>query len=123
MAEGLANHLGAGKIRAWSAGSRPLGVITPRTYEVMQEQGIPLDGQWSKGLEDVPLAKMDVVVGMGCEVSCPIPEGFQGRVLEWDIPDPYGEDLEVFREVRDLIERRVVALVDSIEDEKESDEW
>jgi len=111
MAEALANHLGQGKVRAWSAGSAPLGIIISETYEVLKEKGISPDGHWSKGLKDVPVADMDVVVGMGCEVECPVPAGFKGRVIEWNIPDPYGRDLAYFRGVRDRIERQVIALL------------
>jgi len=116
MAEGLARHLGRGKVRAWSAGSHPLGEIIPETFEVMSEKGISLEGQWSKGLRDVPVADMDVVVGMGCDVVCPIPAGFKGRVIEWNIPDPYGRDLAFYRSVRDLIERQVAALLSDLEE-------
>lgn len=115
MAEALANHLGEGRVRAWSAGSHPLGEITPETYEVMAEKGITLEGQWSKGLRDVPIDEMDIVVGMGCEVVCPVPAGFQGRVIEWNIPDPYSRDLAFFRSVRDLIERQVTALLSDLD--------
>src|SRR5690349_1019273 len=78
MAEAFANQLGADGFRAWSAGSMPLGEIVPPTFQVMREKGLSLDGQWSKGLKDVPLDSMDVVVGMGCEVNCPVPAGFKG---------------------------------------------
>lgn len=115
MAEGWANHLAQGRVRAWSAGSFPLGEIIPQTFEVMREKGISVDGQWSKGLKDVPLDDMDVVVGMGCEVSCPVPAGFKGRVIEWNIPDPYGRDDEYFRSVCDLIERQVRALLQDLQ--------
>ncbi len=117
MAEALANHLGEGRVRAWSAGSSPLGEIIPQTYEVMREKEISLEGQWSKGLKDVPMGRMDVVVGMGCEVNCPVPAGFKGRVIEWNIPDPYGRDDGYFRSVRDLIERQVKALLEELEGE------
>jgi arsenate reductase (thioredoxin) len=111
MAEALANHLGKERVRAWSAGSHHLGVILPGTYEVMKEKGLSLEGHWSKGLKDVPVADMDVVVGMGCEVSCPVPAGFRGRVVEWNIPDPYAGTLEDYRAVRDMIEGQVQALL------------
>jgi len=55
---------------------------------------------------------MDIVVGMGCEVVCPVPVGFKGRVIEWNIPDPYGGEIESYRNVRDLIERQVAALLE-----------
>ena len=114
MAEALANHLWQGRVRAWSAGSHPLGEIVPPTFDVLKEKGISLDGQWSKGLRDVPLADMDIVVGMGCEVVCPVPEGFRGRMIEWNIPDPYGREIVFYRSVRDVIERQVAALLEDL---------
>ena len=110
MAEALANRLGHGRVRAWSAGSRPAGVISAVAQDVMREAGLSMDGQWSKGLEEVPVAVMDVVVTMGCEVECPMPKGFMGRLVEWNIPDP-GDDQQFGREVGVLIERQVTALL------------
>jgi arsenate reductase (thioredoxin) len=118
MAEAFARHLGEGKVRAFSAGSRALGVILPETHEVMAEKGISLDGQRSKGLREVPMDDMDVVVSMGCEVVCPVPAGFKGRVIEWDIPDPYSYDIGYFREVRDEVEQEVKALLDGLPGKK-----
>ena len=124
MAEALANHLGQGRVKAWSAGSSPLGRIVPETFEVLVEKGISLEGHSSKSLRDVPVGEMDVVVGMGCEVVCPVPAGFKGRVIEWNITDPYGRGLESFRGVRDLIDRQVRALLDDLvrAETKEKDE-
>lgn len=116
MAEALAQQLGDGRLRAWSAGSAPLGEITPLTYEVLREKGLDLEGHWSKGLRDVPVEKMDVVVGMGCEVHCPVPAGFKGMRIEWNIPDPYGRDVTYFRSVRDLIERQVRTLLHELDE-------
>ena len=111
MAEAWANHFGKGRVQASSAGSHPFGSIVEDTYTVMNEKGISLDGQRSKGLGDVAVAEMDVVVGMGCEVECPVPAGFKGRVVDWDIPDPYGRGIESFRNARDMIERHVLGLL------------
>ena len=114
MAEALAKRLGNGRVEAWSAGSSPLGRIVPETFAVLEEKGISLDGHRSKGLKDVPVNDMDVVVGMGCEVVCPVPAGFKGRVIEWNIPDPYGRGMDNFRSVRDLIDRQVRSLLDDL---------
>ncbi len=65
---------------------------------------------------------MDVVVGMGCEVVCPVPAGFKGRVIEWNIPDPYGRGMDSFRGVRDLIERQVRSLLDDLTRAEAKDE-
>jgi arsenate reductase len=110
MAEALANRLGQGRVRAWSAGSRPAGAISAVAQNVMREEGLSMDGQWSKGLEEVQVAEMDVVVTLGCDVECPLPKGFTGRLVEWNIPDP-GNDLQLGRKVRGLTERQVTALL------------
>jgi arsenate reductase (thioredoxin) len=115
MAEAFANRLGEGKLRAWSAGSHPLGWITPDTRTVMDEKGIALAAQWSKGVDDVPMDQMEVVVTMGCEVDCPLPAEFKGRVLEWNIADPFGSDLGRYRAARDSIEAQVRELLAGIE--------
>jgi hypothetical protein len=39
-------------------------------------------------------------------------------VEEWDVPDPIGEPEEVFREVRDEIERRVLVLIERLRSRK-----
>jgi arsenate reductase len=118
MAEAFARQIGGGNFRVWSAGSMPLGEIISPTFQVMREKGLDLEGQWSKGLRDVPLDQMDVVVGMGCEVHCPLPAGFKGILVGWNIPDPYSHDLNYFRSVRDLIERQVKSLLRDLADQR-----
>ena len=54
---------------------------------------------------------MDVVVRMGREVDRPLPSEFNGRMVDWDIPDPFNCGVETFRTVRDTIARRVLALL------------
>jgi arsenate reductase len=115
MAEALVNHRGAGKVQAFSAGSNALGVISRGTHQVLREKGITLEGHSSKGLQDVPLSEMDVVVEMGYGVTCPVPADFKGRLIQWNIPDPYGLDLDHFRDVRDLIENEVQTLLADLE--------
>ena len=44
---------------------------------------------------------------MGYGVDFPMPAGFEGRRIEWLIPDPIGQGIGVFRVVRDLIETEV----------------
>jgi arsenate reductase len=115
MAEAFANRLGAEKFQVWSAGSHPLGTILPRTRTVLKEKGIMLDAHWSKGLREVPAEQMDVVVSMGYDVQCLLSSGFKGRFIQWDIPDPYGEDLDSFRGIRDMIEQQVSSLFDELQ--------
>jgi arsenate reductase len=111
MAEGLANQLGEGKVRAFSAGTHPLGAISQDTRAVLREKGITLAGHWSKGLRDVPISEMDVVVEMGFGVKCRLPADFKGQLIRWHIPDPFFLDQGYFRDVRDLIESEVRRLL------------
>ena len=115
MAEALANHIGEGRLRALSAGTSPLGEIAPLTYQVLRDKGLGLEGHWSKGLHDVPVEEMDVVVGMGGEGHFPLASGFKGMRIEWNIPDPYGHDAAYFRSVCDLVERQVKTLLHQID--------
>ena len=40
------------------------------------------------------------------------PSGFGGRTIDWDIEDPIGRSLSIFRNVRDEIQNRVRSLLD-----------
>ena len=71
MAEAFANCHGSGQIRAWSAGSVPLRYIAEGTEAVMAERGIFLKGHYSKGVEEIPLHDMDLIITMGCGMQCP----------------------------------------------------
>jgi len=115
MAEALANQLGNGKFQAFSAGTHPLGAISFDTRAALGEKGITLAGHWSKGLQDVPVAEMDVVVEMGFGVKCRLPADFKGQLIKWQIPDPFSLGLEYFRDVRDLIESEVRRLLANLE--------
>lgn len=115
MAEAWTNYYGKGRAEAHSAGIFPYGRIIEETYDAMLEKMIRLDGQCSKGLMDVEFMQMDMVVRMGREVAFVPPEGFKGRVIDWNIPDPYGRGIETFRSVRDLIEQHVVRLLKELE--------
>jgi len=46
---------------------------------------------------------------MGCGDTCPFIPG--KRYIDWDLPDPKGQDLGSVRATRDDIERRVQALI------------
>ena len=72
MAEGFARALGAGKVSAFSAGSRPSGRVHPAAVRSMRERGIDLAEHVSKRLEDLPQGvTWDFLVTMGCGDACP----------------------------------------------------
>jgi len=105
MAEAFARIHGGARVTAASAGSRPSGRINPRAIEAMREIGYDLSAHSSKGLEGFAGRRVDVAVTMGCGDECPLVDA--GRRVAWEIPDPRDLPPERFREVRDLIERKV----------------
>ena len=110
MAEGFARHYGM--IEVQSAGTKPAETVAPLAIEVMGERGIDIAGRKPKSLTAQMLEAADMVISMGCGVqeSCPLPLG--SDTLDWGLEDPYGHDIEKYREVRDEIERWVRDLID-----------
>jgi protein-tyrosine-phosphatase len=112
MAEGFARALGGDKVEAYSAGSKPSGVVNPSAIAVMNEVGIDISKQSSKGFKDLPEADFDYVATMGCGDVCPF---FPAKEeLAWDIPDPKGKGPAFFGTVRDQIKKQVEELISKI---------
>ena len=111
MAEAFARSIGAGRVRAESAGSRPSGSVDSRAVRFMREKGIDLAGQRSRGLDELPAGVVwDCIVTMGCGDACPhLPARIR---FDWELPDPKGLEDDEFRGVRDRIERLVCELLD-----------
>ena len=57
IAQAFARIHGGGQVEAYSAGSKPGGVINPRASEAMRELGYDLSSQTSKSLDDLPTDK------------------------------------------------------------------
>ena len=109
MAEGFARALAGDKIDAFSAGSKPVGMVNPLAIQVMKEKNIDISNHRSKGFDKIPVNEFDYVVGMGCGDTCPIVHTKQ--YIQWDIPDPKGKTIEEFRTVRDEIEKKITDLI------------
>jgi protein-tyrosine-phosphatase len=48
IAEGLLNHMGGSRFKAYSAGSRPMGTVNSGALQALHALGIPTDGFRSK---------------------------------------------------------------------------
>lgn len=114
MAQAFARLLGGEGVEAYSAGSRPSGVINPKAIAAMKELGYDLGVHESKGLQEVePFAPFDAVVTMGCGDACPwMPAK---RFVDWQIPDPRQMEPQEFNRVRDLIGDKVKALLEELD--------
>ncbi len=109
MAEAFARIHGAGKVEAYSAGSRPSGRVNPKAIEAMKELGYDLTTHTSKGLEAFNGQEVEAAITMGCGDECPLINAH--RRFDWKIPDPKGMTPDQFREVRDMIEVKVKELI------------
>ena len=113
MAEAMARSMGGGRVAVYSAGLSPLGRIENKTLSTLIEMGYSIDGLWSKGIGDVPLDSIDVIVSLiGRHALHLVPTGVAARREGWSIRDPYGDDEEVYLAVARTLESRVRALVD-----------
>lgn len=112
MAEGFGHkYLSSsinGSVTIQSAGSAPRGKVHPAAVEVMKEVGIDITNQYSKSISEIDLKTVDLVIALCAEEQCPVLPAHVQK-LNWSLPDP-GSDLETFRDIRDEIERRVIAL-------------
>lgn len=113
MSEVLFVRAAAGRHEARSAGTTPADRVHPEVVAAMAELGIDLSARQPRRLSREDAEWADVVVTMGCGDECPYIPG--KRYLDWDLPDPKGRSLEVVRETRDEISRRVDDLLGELE--------
>jgi arsenate reductase (thioredoxin) len=109
IAEAFARRHGGGQIEAYSAGSRPSGKVSFQALESMRQIGYDLSQHKSKSLAEIPDLEFDVAVTMGCGDDCPLVRA--KRREDWNIPDPKKLPPDEFRAIRDLIEKKVKALL------------
>jgi len=115
MAEGFANHYGKGWLIACSAGTNPVGFILPNTIVAMQEKGIDISHQASRGIAAVELKWMDWIILMEPSLTRFLPKNLpRVETLTWPVPDPVGQSMDVYRQVRDEIELRVLEFLDTV---------
>jgi arsenate reductase len=116
MAEAFLNQTCGDEFEAHSAGLEP-GRLNPIVVEVMQEIGVDISRNQTKGVFDfIKSGKMFAYVITVCDEAsaerCPIFAGVTKR-LHWSFPDPsslrgtHEEKLAETRKVRDLIKARI----------------
>ena len=122
LGEALFNHLGEGRVRAFSAGSKPKGVPHPGALRLLARRGIDTAAFRSKSWEEfsapgAPAIDLAITVcGNAAGEACPV---FFGSPLKahWGLPDPAGAtgtEAEVdaaFEETWRLLEMRVRAFL------------
>jgi arsenate reductase (thioredoxin) len=97
------------RVAVLSAGSEPAEQLNPSVVAVLRERGLDPSREFPKALTDEDGRTADVVVTMGCGDTCPY---YPGKTyLDWDLPDPAGQPVEVVRPIVDEIDRHVRELL------------
>lgn len=118
LAEGLLNHLGGDRFKAFSAGSHPAGVVNPFALRALQQFGVAADGFRSKNWDEFSqdgAPELDFVFTV-CDKAagevCPVWPG-QPMTAHWGVADPAaveGSDERKQQAIRDAaitLKRRI----------------
>jgi arsenate reductase len=114
MAEAISKIFASDVFESYSAGTETKPQINQDAVAVIKELfGIDMnETQRSKLLNDIP--PVDVVITMGCNVSCPyLPSKHRE---DWGLEDPTGKPAEEFIKTAKIIEQKVMILKDNIYD-------
>jgi arsenate reductase (thioredoxin) len=122
MAESLMNHMGRGRVQAWSAGSSPAGYVHPQSLQALKRHGIDPGRPYSKSWNEFAGQPFDLVITVCDQAageSCPI---FPGKPmkLHWSTPDPakaQGTEAEIeaaFDRVFFLLKARIEEFIETI---------
>ncbi len=115
LSEAITNHLSDGRIRAYSAGSQPVGEVHPLSLKYLQAHGISTIGLASQSWNEFESIQPDVVITVcdnAAKETCPVWFGKSVKI-HWGLPDPSkleGSDAEIeaaFFSVMDTIEARI----------------
>ncbi|MBN9622437.1 MAG: arsenate reductase ArsC [Actinobacteria bacterium] len=118
MSRALFERAAEGRHGAEAAGTQPADQLHPAVVEAMAEIGIDVSERRPRLLTREMAERADVVVTMGCGDECPYIPG--KRYVDWELEDPKEMPIAGVRELRDEINRRVIALVAELDEEARS---
>lgn len=89
LGEATFNHLAPDGWQAVSAGSRPTGLVHPRSLALLTREGVPTDGYFSKSWEELPVTP-DIVITVCSSAAGETCPAYLGPVLRthWGVEDP-----------------------------------
>jgi len=90
IGEALVNHLGAGRVRAFSAGSHPVGKVNENALATLARHGLPIEGYSSKSWDDLENENIDIVITVCDNAAGEVCPAYLGQVVRahWGLPDP-----------------------------------
>jgi arsenate reductase len=129
LGEATFNHVAPAGWRAMSAGSKPTGKVHPRSLALLQREGIPTDGHFSKSWDDLPQTP-DIVITVCSSAAGETCPAYLGPVLRahWGVDDPAhatGTDEEIdaafmraYRTLRNRIEAFLALPLDELKNDR-----
>jgi protein-tyrosine phosphatase len=112
MAAALASAKYGPSVRAISAGVEAgSGVAATRNARtVMAERGLDIAAHRSVDIQSIDLGSVDIVVAVEQAIAERLQMQHVKRLVVWDIADPYGGNLDVYRAAATDIERALSEL-------------
>lgn len=120
LGEALINHLGQGRLRAFSAGSHPVGQVNANALATLARHGLPAEGYRSQSWDEFEDADIDILITVCASAdgeTCPV---YLGKAVRghWGLPDPAhvngtSEEVEAaFEATYAALERRIRRLLE-----------
>jgi len=100
------------RVEIRTGGTHPADHVHDEVVEVMNDAGFDLADRTPREITIDELRSCDYVATMGCSTLDVGDVGDAVDIRDWALDDPDGQDPDRVREIRDEIERRVVALFD-----------
>jgi arsenate reductase len=97
-----------------TGGTHPADHVHEVVIEVMRKEGFDLSERTPREITSEELRSCEYVATMGCSTLDVNENNPTVDIRDWNLRDPDGQDLETVREIRDGVNRRVVALFDEI---------
>ena len=90
MGEALFNHLGQDRIRAFSAGSHPIGRINTGALATLKRHNLPVEGYQSQSWEEFTDQPMDIVITVCDNAACETCPVYLSKAIRahWGVSDP-----------------------------------
>src|SRR5258708_8129197 len=113
MAEAIARRNAADVIEASSAGLAPLGFVANMTRRILANNGYPTENLESKPILPDLWDAADLVINMSGRSRQQVFRE-HGKVEDWVVEDPYGDDPETYQRTCETIQRRVAELAEKL---------
>jgi arsenate reductase len=119
LGEALFNHLGKGRLKAFSAGSRPVGKVNDNALATLERNGLPTQSYSSQSWDEFANAGIDIAITVCDQAAgevCPVYLNSTTRA-HWGLPDPAhvsGTEAEIqaaFQATYEALERRIKAML------------